>query len=239
MRTVILHYHLFKNAGTSLDRVLQQNFDTGWVEAEFPIKKGDNSDLVAEWIADTPEAVAYSSHTAMGPVPQIKGVRVLPVMFLRDPVARIRSAYAFERKQGSESWGSKLARKTDLAGYVQARMEKPQDRQVQNFQTWRLAQMRPSAEPELARAKAALGDLALVGLVEDFSGSMRRLATLLAPDFPDFYWTALRANTGTPPPTEANDPDLEAVLKAENADDLALLEAARAHITQGVNLSRQ
>lgn len=230
MRTIILHYHLFKNAGTSLDRVLQLNFDEAWIDHEFPLQQGDNSDLVAEWIADTPQGIAYSSHTAMGPVPNIPGVRVLPVMFLRDPVARSRSAYAFERKQKSDSWGAQLAKRTDFAGYVRARMDQPNDRQVQNFQTWRLAHMRPGAGSELQRAKAALDDLALVGLVEDFSGSMRRLAALLRPDFPDFYWVALRANRGTPPSHSEENAAVDALLKRENADDLALLDAARARV---------
>lgn len=230
MRTVILHYHLFKNAGTSLDRVLQLNFGDGWLDHEFPLQKGDNSDLVAEWIADTPQGLAYSSHTAMGPVPKVPGVRILPVMFLRDPVARCRSAYAFERKQQSDSWGAKLAKRTDFAGYVRARIDRSNDRQVQNFQTWRLAHMRPGPGPELARAKAALDDLALIGLVEDFSGSMRRLAALVRTDFPDFYWLALRANKGTFPPLSEEDTEVDALLKRENADDLAVLEVVRARV---------
>ncbi|MFX0543653.1 hypothetical protein ACEWPM_018395 [Roseovarius sp. S4756] len=235
MRTVILHYHLFKNAGTSLDRVLQQNFEGAWLEAEFPLQKGDNSDLVAKWIADNPEAVAFSSHTAMGPIPKISGVRVLPVMFLRDPVARIRSAYLFERKQQSDSWGAKIAKEKDLSGYIRARMERPHDRQVQNFQTWRLAHMRPGSAPELTRAKAALKDLAVLGLVEDFSGSMRRLAALLAPEFPDFYWIALRANKGARPAKTEADTAIDALLEKENADDLKLLDAARALVRSEAN----
>ena len=97
MRTVVLHYHLFKNAGTSVDRILQDNFANTWVTEEFPASGGNNTDRVEAWIADTPDAVAFSSHTMMGPLPAVPGVRVIPVMLLRDPVARIRSAYRFER----------------------------------------------------------------------------------------------------------------------------------------------
>ena len=34
-RTIILHYHLFKNAGTSIDAILKDNFDEKWVTREF------------------------------------------------------------------------------------------------------------------------------------------------------------------------------------------------------------
>ena len=33
-RPIIIHYHLFKNAGTSLDRTLRQNFGVTWATIE-------------------------------------------------------------------------------------------------------------------------------------------------------------------------------------------------------------
>ena len=46
MKTVILHYHLFKNAGTSLDAAFKENFseESGeWVTKEFPAQPSQNS----------------------------------------------------------------------------------------------------------------------------------------------------------------------------------------------------
>ena len=90
-RTIILHYHLFKNAGTSLDQILKRNFGSRWVTREFPMAGDDNSAQLAEWIRSEPEAVAFSTHTGIGPVPEVEGVDIVSVMLLRDPVARIRS----------------------------------------------------------------------------------------------------------------------------------------------------
>jgi len=37
-RTILIHYHLFKNAGTSLDAVLKENFGDKWITREFDRK---------------------------------------------------------------------------------------------------------------------------------------------------------------------------------------------------------
>ncbi|MEP4699508.1 MAG: hypothetical protein ABJZ79_00005, partial [Parasphingorhabdus sp.] len=84
-RTILLHYHLFKNAGTSVDHILKANFGDRWVTREFLTNRQDNSAEVAAWIEATPDAVAFSTHTAVGPIPDVPGVRVLSVMMLRDP----------------------------------------------------------------------------------------------------------------------------------------------------------
>ena len=242
-RTIILHYHLFKNAGTSLDLILKRNFGQRWVTAEFPNQGlARNTAQVADWIRAHPDAVAFSSHTAQGPLPQIDGVRIISVMFLRDPIARIRSAYAFEQGQGVQSsgvqtsgvqtWGAELAATTDFAGYVSARLARPGDRQCRNFQTCRMAMLAPGPQPELARALRGLAQLSCVGLVEEFDRSAARLARLLQPAYPAFHWTPVRANsTAKAAHQAAGHPDQGAVLdalQAANTDDQALLDRARA-----------
>lgn len=234
MRTIILHYHLFKNAGTSLDHILKGNFGDAWVTREFPNsnRPEGNTPEVETWIRDNPDAVAFSTHTAVGPVPKIDGVRVISIMLLRDPVARIKSAYGFERTQNSDTFGSVLAKHTDLEGYVKVRLSLIHDRQCRNFQTTRLARLRPGPAPELERAIEALSDLAIVGLVADFSGTMGRFAALIAEAYPDFHWSPERRNTaGSGAPKSMMDPDLEALIRQENHDDFRLLHTAENTIT--------
>lgn len=224
MRTIILHYHLFKNAGTSLDQVLKDNFGEGWVTREFPNanRPEGNTPQVEAWIRDTPDAVVFSSHTMMGPLPQIEGVRVVSIMLLRDPIERIKSAYRFEHTQAIETFGAVLARHTDLEGYVKVRLSLPHDRQCRNFQTQRLATLIPGPAPELERARTALGQLSVVGLVSDFSGTLERLATAIADPFPQFSWKEVHSNRSRKDGTEAQDA-LDALLAEVNAEDLELL----------------
>lgn len=229
-RTIILHYHLFKNAGTSLDQILKRNFGSRWVTREFPMAGDDNSAQLAEWIRSEPEAVAFSTHTGIGPVPEVEGVDIVSVMLLRDPVARIRSAYRFERNQEAETWGAQLAKAHDLQGYVEARLARPGDRQCRNFQTHRLAAVVPGDAPELDRARQALSRLSVVGLVEEFDTFMADLAGRIRPAHPDFSWKSVKANTSSAAPGTETGDGLDALLAPANADDQAIWES----VTQSV-----
>ena len=228
LRTVILHYHLFKNAGTSVDRILRDNFGDRWVTREFPGKGGNNTDLVTGWIQANPQAVAFSTHSAIGPIPRIDGVRIVSVVLLRDPIQRIRSAYRFERRQDAQTFGAVLAKETDFDGYVRVRLAQPHDRQCRNFQTQKLAAMVPGKAPELERATAALSKVSVLGLVEDFNGAMVRLKGCLGDSFPGFKINAVHMNASRPEPADqTGSAELLQRLSDTNQDDFRLIQAAR------------
>ncbi|HEY3637431.1 MAG TPA: sulfotransferase family 2 domain-containing protein [Rhizomicrobium sp.] len=193
-RTLIFHYHLFKNAGTSVDELLRRNFGSRWVAQEFATARRENAAAIAEFITGNPQLQAMSSHTAHLPVPQLDGIEIFPIIFLRHPIDRLRSAYEFERRQNASTAGARLAKAHDLAGYLRELLKHPRNRQVRNFQTYRLSLNEPKSRgTELQRAQGALENLPFVGVVEDFDESVRRLAELLQPKFPDFkIWNAHR-----------------------------------------------
>ncbi|MDJ0630820.1 MAG: sulfotransferase family 2 domain-containing protein [Rhodobacter sp.] len=228
-RTVILHYHLFKNAGTSVDRILKDNFPGRWETAEFPGRGRNNTELVTQWIQSKPDAVAFSSHTMLGPIPRIDGVRVISMLLLRDPVQRIRSAYQFERRQVADNFGAVLAKETGFDGYVRVRLSLPHDRQCRNFQTSRLAALVPGPEPEIDRAIKALQQISVLGFVEAFDAAMEALRRQLAPVYPGFRARRVRANVSDSAgaPELSGRPGIDKRLRHANGDDLRLLEAAR------------
>src|SRR3972149_2125526 len=123
MRKVILHYHLFKNAGTSVDALLKTNFEGRWVTREFGGgPHAANVAKVRQWVEEEKDAVAFSSHTTMLPPPKVEGVQFFPIVFVRHPIDRIASAYAFERKQKENGFGAVLARNTSLGAYIDVRL---------------------------------------------------------------------------------------------------------------------
>ena len=180
-RVVAVHYHLFKNAGTSLDSAFQEALGEGeWVTREFGGPPHARRDGLAAWIASEPAARCFSSHTSLLPVASIPGVHAVPVIFLRHPLDRIASAYTFESRQGADSFGSVLARNTSLAGYVETRLSIPADSQCREFHAQRLAGNYLPGEGDLrARALRALDELPFVGLVESYGDSLRRLENVL------------------------------------------------------------
>ena len=119
MRPVILHYHYFKNAGTSVDAVLSQNFGDDWVTAEF--EGMNNHEAVANWIRSHPGAQAFSSHTAQFPLPVVEGVLARQEGVLRASVAfgARRLFVEFDPAKTNRAALLEVAAKADIASYAE------------------------------------------------------------------------------------------------------------------------
>ncbi len=102
MRRVICHYHIFKNSGTSFDELLEKNYGDRFCtfDGPFPFFKISQEELTK--VIRNVKAVAFSSHQISLPVPPSLDLDVLPVVFIRHPLLRIRSIYQFG-KQSPES----------------------------------------------------------------------------------------------------------------------------------------
>lgn len=97
-RPVIVHYHLYKNAGTSFDHVLRHNFGARHeaFDGPYPFFTIDQEQL-DRIIMRRPEVVAFSSHQVALPQPSSLEYRVFAALFLRNPFLRIASIYRFKR----------------------------------------------------------------------------------------------------------------------------------------------
>jgi hypothetical protein len=179
-RTVLIHYHLFKNAGTSLDEALKRAFPGGWTDYERQHRILGPE--LAELIAARPEVRAISSHNAWLPPPEMVGVRLIPIVFVRHPLDRVRSVYDFERSQQADTPSARVARTHDIGGYVDWRLTylDGTDRTIRDFQTMRLAPAGHGTD-DLERAIDATERLAFVGLVETYGRSLRALREAIAP----------------------------------------------------------
>lgn len=197
-RHIILHYHLFKNAGTSLDKILKENFKEGWHEYEGP-SSGWKSCDVATYLEQNKYIKVLSSHTALLPVPEIPNTTIYPIIFIRHPIDRIRSIYEFERKQIAETEGAIKAKELDLVGYIKWRLSRNGDRTIRNFQCYRfsfaIAQKLGDKElTEWERAELALKKLKFVGVVEKFNDSIRLLNKLLIYQYSDVNFESVQIN---------------------------------------------
>ena len=114
-RPIICHYHIFKTAGTSFERVLQNNF--GERHLSFDGAQASSTvtqaDLVKIIDAD-PTLASISSHQITLPAPVSERFLAVAVVFLRHPILRIRSVFLHEHRnafaslerplQGFEAW---------------------------------------------------------------------------------------------------------------------------------------
>ena len=139
-RKLIVHYHLFKNAGTSVDANLRRMFAEEFLEIEF----GGPADIfgpdrLIQLFEEKQQICAVSSHTLGLPVPHRDNWLIFPIIFLRHPLDRIQSMYRYENMQKSDSPGARLAKKHNFADYVKARLSSPDDIVIRNWQVRWLA----------------------------------------------------------------------------------------------------
>ena len=236
-RNVIAHYHVFKNAGMSVDATLQAILPNGYVEVEATLGNPLTPDRFAAFIQSHPEGVLFSSHTARFPVPNIDDVDIFPIIFVRHPIDRLRSVYEFERRMPSNpiaASGIAAAKEKTFSEYLEWRLERL-DGDLDNHHVRRFsAGIGPHVT--LESAKAYMERLPFVGVVEHFDVSMQKLKKCLSHLFPlrDAPMQVVNQTPGRLSSLEARialiradlgDALYEKVLEHNN-DDLALYEAA-------------
>jgi hypothetical protein len=198
-RNIIVHYHIFKNAGSSVDQLLKANFADKWLSYDTPDSGAViSTERLADLIADNPDKCAFSSHQIVPPLPQIDG-KVYPIVFVRDPIDRIRSAYLFE-------WKKQLGLdepKGSLKEYVESKFVHRRRSAIEEFQTIRFSNTDTAGfinsdsleDSELfENATGFIESLDFVGIVDRFDESCELLKNYLAPAYPDFAIKKVQAN---------------------------------------------
>lgn len=186
MRTIIVHYHIFKNAGSSIDRILQTTFAERWASLE-----GDTAtsllrpnDLSA-FVRDRPEIVAVSSHLLRPPGPA--ELNVLPVVLIRHPLDRAFSVYSqLRRNTAGVLRNEVVAQQTSFSQFVLWCMSNQSDggMVIANYQVIHLspASFRgghiynaTAIKDDLQAAISYLSDGTCFGTVDRFDTAMARL----------------------------------------------------------------
>ncbi|PID48142.1 MAG: hypothetical protein CR967_01255 [Proteobacteria bacterium] len=197
MRKLLVHYHIFKNAGSSVDRLLQTSFQNRWCKFDDyknPSYKISPNELF-DFLNSRPDVLACSSHQARIGKNQNQNkynIHIFPIIFLRHPIDRTISAYNFE-------W--KIQKKLDrhqgtLAEYLELKFSEEKNSAVENYQTYYLAnQFLDKVQSNLIYADDtkyldyaidALNDLKCFGLVEHYNESVDNYYSYLHRDFPMF-----------------------------------------------------
>ncbi len=180
MRSIIIHYHLFKNAGSTIDDMLMKAFGTEWLSYDGNDPAGRITTCqLTECILRNPLVKAISSHQALLPMPIIENITILPIFFLRHPLDRVRSVYAFERRQGIESGpiskGAEHAARLCFKDYLRWRLDSSENGVVHNFQTLNLNYEQCKSgisHDKYRKAIEQLKNLKVFGLVERFDESI-------------------------------------------------------------------
>lgn len=192
MRKIIVHYHIFKNAGTTLDAILQQSFPNSWVPFDLSLPSASINQVELEgFIQANPKVMVFSSHQARLPVPLSGDFKVYPLVFLRHPIDRVASIYHYLRRLPDKEArpASAFAKSHNMADFVRWRLEEAHGAVIRNFQTIFLSgdtrdvRLSIASSEHLVAARSQLAALPFFGLVEAFDLSVSRMSDFLVPIF--------------------------------------------------------
>lgn len=252
MRFVILHYHIFKNAGMSIEDILDRNFGERFCRFDSPDRDGRvvNADLLS-FLNRNVHVQAISSHQIRYPMPSATGFLFFDLCFLRDPLDRIRSMYDYAREKPVEGDPvSELADRLDLGGFVEHVLSRiPNwacDVQL-DFLAGGNAPRQTLGKGHLERATRTILQTSFLGVVDRFEQSLAAGEFFLRPVFAGLHCAMLAVNVskgldGTLKERkrrlrEACGERLYAELVSRNALDLELVNRARAEVERRFSLA--
>lgn len=175
-RIVILHRHIFKNAGTTFDSILANNFGEAFCDHrdDIPMRKMGEKYLL-QFLKEHPEIEALSSHHIWFNPTSDSQFQFIPIIFVRHPIERIRSVYNFERQQQSDTPGAVMAKKYDFKTYVAWLMQDDVSAVIRNIHTRHLAGIkkpRPLQKKHFRVAIKAIEQNPFIGVVDLFEQSI-------------------------------------------------------------------
>ncbi|MBE7211033.1 MAG: sulfotransferase family 2 domain-containing protein [Gluconacetobacter diazotrophicus] len=231
---VIVHYHIFKNAGTSVDAALRAAFGEAWE----PFEGMHAHDIqpareLAGFLRARPRLRAVSSHLARPPLPFR---RCHPIVFLRHPLLRAASVYRFccrDPGQPQHGW----AAGNSLRGFLDRCVAEASGlgRVVCDYQVFHLSSASAWAPvlpvvtgDHLGEASDLLREWGYVGVVERFDAALAEYQRRYAPWFRGLRFPSAHENRSAGSIAGSDAGSLSAAVAAiGNELDPAVLERFR------------
>jgi len=237
-RVVLVHNHIFKNAGSTIDWALLQNFGSCFVDHRDDDDMRKGAPYLEEYLATHKHIRALSTHHLALPLPEVPDARLIMISMLRHPIERVTSVYSFERKQvHATTPGAIHARKLDLTNYVLWRMKPDVGATIRNFQVRKFlsslkARQEVFSSDDLEQARATAASAAgLLGIVERFDECMVLFEENLRQVFPKISLSYVRQNVGQQNANSRED-RIEKLRQEIGEDAFAVLEEKNRHDLQ-------
>ena len=203
-RDVVAHAHIFKNAGTTIDWILEQNFGLNFSDDRNDDKMVNEADYLLNMVRSNLELKAISSHSMPLPIPENDQINFHTLVMLRHPLLRVRSVYQFERKQRVSTPGAKMAKKLSFKDYVEWRMRSDVAPTIRDMQVRYLTRNSNKnsevlTEKHFESASKFVDGNRLVGLVERFDQSMLLFSKYLTTKGIDMNFSYQKQNVSNAP----------------------------------------
>jgi hypothetical protein len=191
---------MFKNAGTTFDWSLHHCLGEAFMDHRDDDAMRRGAAYLEPYLREHPHIQALSSHWITFPLPHMPDSELHLVLFLRDPIERIRSVYDFERRQqGVDTPGSKQAKALGFLDYVRWQLEPMPGPVVKNFHTRYCSgnYLGEDLEALYAAAVVTIESTPLLGLVDRYDESMVLFEYHLLDTFPHLDLAYQRQNSSS------------------------------------------
>jgi len=188
-RVVCIHYHIFKNAGTTIDSILEKNFfiNAVRIDTEKP-REVIPMHIVLDFLNKNPKIKSFSSHQIRFPIPESKNLKLLPLIFIRHPIDRIFSIYSYNKKRSEQkNLVIQQARVSTLNEYIEWYLQRKENFDIRNFQVIYLSKNSTKTDVgnvDLELALKRLKNCSIIGVVDRLDESL-----VLAEDTMKKYFT--------------------------------------------------
>ena len=250
-RFLIVHYHIFKNGGSTVASILEREFENNFATVHGP---DDVSvvDLVSlsNFVSSHGGVQAISSHHLRYPKPVLPNTIIFDCCFLRHPLDRLQSMYSYFQRIDSDDPLCRMAHQESSRSFFRKLMGSA-PHLVSNVQVTMLALggafTRPVDTPDVEVAADIVAKMAIPGLVEKFDESLVAAEYFLKPAFPRLRLDYLPQNVSRPLGANPGDrqewlrhswgPDLYGALAHLNECDLELWRRAEREVARRLDLA--
>jgi len=200
-KPVLIHFHIFKNAGSTLEVILKKNFSNDAISMDTESPRGILSwDTIFSYFSNnSPTVKSFSSHQIRFPIPENSDFNFLPVLLVRHPIDRAFSIYSFDikRKNLKNQISIEKAHNLPVREYFKWNIEHKKFAVMKNFQVRYLASTfsRPDINlDDLNRGIERLKECKVMGTVERFDEVMVFAEEILRPYFNGIDFSYVKKN---------------------------------------------
>ena len=197
-RIILLHSHIFKNAGSTIDAILKKNFNSCATFAESMDGQFISNEKIINSCLSNENIVSISSHKIRVPTVTHPDLHFISLVMLRNPLDRLGSIYSFYRRQESSvlQHECKLAQLLPFRDFVKVLIESGNDSSFANLQTkFFLNQGLGLSEETWPIAVMNFQEAICVGVVDKFNESIALWSKYLAHYFPAIDLSYQKMNT--------------------------------------------
>jgi hypothetical protein len=200
-RNIILHFHIFKNAGSTIEWILEKNFPKKnlLVDGKTPGSK-IYLDKIIDYLRKNPSIKTLSSHQIRFPISNKIEFNFISILFIRHPMDRAFSIYYFKRKEKDNSIGTKKASSLNLTEFVKWNLDLKIYKVMKNFQVIFLSDKDTKLDTNKKDLDVAIKRMQrcpIIGVVNKMDESLVLAEEVLRVHFPDIDLSYIKQNVST------------------------------------------